>query len=88
MGWLGQGPAPAGDNADGHGTFPLAPGATTVELRALVDRSSVEFFVAGGRAALTVRSYPAAGATGAYIAASADAVAASVLAHEMGCGWS
>jgi sucrose-6-phosphate hydrolase SacC (GH32 family) len=68
-------------------TFPLAPGATSLEVRALVDRSVVEFFVADGRADVTSRVFPAPGADGAWVSASTAAVAKTIVAHEMGCGW-
>lgn len=68
-------------------SFVLLPDETVLEVRVLVDRSSAEFFVGGGRAVRTFRFYPRSGVSGAAIVASKSTVARSVAAYEMGCGW-
>ena len=68
-------------------SFVLLPTETSLTVRALVDRSVVEFFVAGGRAVLTERAYPLPGEAGVELAADADAVVERAAVHEMGCGW-
>lgn len=59
-------------------TVRLKPGETSVELRVFADRSIVEGFVAGGRAAITGRVYPTharkANRIGVYSVAKRDAV--------------
>ena len=73
--------------------FPVLAEDGMFELRALVDRSVVEFFVAKGRAVLTKRAYPPEGQATVRVFAShnasssARAPAPRIEAHDMGCGW-
>ena len=55
-----------------NATFELLPQETEVDLRVLVDRSIVEAFAANGRAALTVRDFPAPQETNIYLWAGGD----------------
>jgi sucrose-6-phosphate hydrolase SacC (GH32 family) len=67
--------------------FPVLPEEKTVSLRALVDRSIVEFVLANGRSAFTARGYPTASQTGVQLLADKAIKVTNVTAHEMGCGW-
>ena len=63
-----------------------------LKVRALVDRSVVEWFVGDGRAVQTQRAYPEEGDDGVQLAVSPDAPGGAVLirravVYEMGCGW-
>ena len=68
------------------GSFPLLSGETSVEVRVMVDRSIVEFFVARGRATDTVRAYPVT-SPGVAVFSKGHATEVRVEASEMGCGW-
>ena len=69
-------------------SFPILRSEASLDIRVLVDRSSAEFFVAGGRQNRAMRHYPAAGDVGASVRASGGpALHRSAVAHEMGCGW-
>ena len=69
-------------------SFALPHGAATLELRALVDRSVLEVFVGGGRAAITSGvGAPPETARGAYVTAHSAASVAGAGAWAMGCGW-
>jgi hypothetical protein len=81
--------------------FEVLPHETVVDLRAIVDHSSVEAFAMGGRAVVTLAVVPrctetefakdkcAAGQAQAGVATWSEtgAVVTSAVAHEMGCGW-
>ena len=71
--------------------FTLLPNETSVELRVLVDRSTVEAFAAGGRAVVSVRDFPLEAETAARIrnegAAGTSLVLESARGWSMGCGW-
>jgi len=69
--------------------FPMAEGEDLLSLRVLVDRSIVEGFAAGGRAALHGRDYPAEGDTAVRLLSvgSGPALVRRLGAWSMGCGW-
>ena len=67
----------------------LLPTETTVSLRVVVDRSTVEAFAAGGRAVVSVRDFPREDETSARIRVE-SAVALTLenaSGWSMGCGW-
>merc|ERR1712151_120514 len=69
-------------------SFPILPGETSLDVRILVDRSIVEFFVSGGRAVYTARYYPEPGSGGnIVVVANTDTAFLSAKVYEMGCGW-
>lgn len=79
--------ATVGNGKASHATaeFSLLAAEATLDVRALVDRSVAEFFVAGGRAVFTetVETY-----ADTYISlASSTGASASVAVFSMGCGW-
>lgn len=85
------GPVAVGAAAEGSSAPILIDNATThVELRVLVDRSSAEAFILGGRQAFTVTTnkiLPAnRTASGVALFGSAGTAATGTL-HAMGCGW-
>ena len=71
--------------------FPVLAEDGVFELRALVDRSVVEFFVAKGRAVVTKRVYPPEGQANVRVFASRTATgtvpAPHIEAYDMDCGW-
>eukprot|EP00035_Acanthoeca_spectabilis_P011596 m.204598 g.204598 ORF g.204598 m.204598 type:complete len:549 (-) comp15394_c0_seq4:139-1785(-) len=68
-------------------TFEVVASEATLAIRALVDRSIVEAFFAGGRAAFTARAYSGEGETGVRLFSRSGATVQSTIVHEMGCGW-
>jgi sucrose-6-phosphate hydrolase SacC (GH32 family) len=68
-------------------SFPILASETSVMVRVLVDRSVAEFFVGGGRAVETLRSYPKAGDDRVVITSSSGVVLKNIHAYDMGCGW-
>jgi sucrose-6-phosphate hydrolase SacC (GH32 family) len=58
-----------------------------LQVRVLVDRSIVEFFIANGRKAFTARSYPQRSQSAARITNLVAPLSVGVAAWEMGCGW-
>lgn len=72
------------------GSFQLLPSdQNTLTLRALVDRSAIEWFSGGGRAVQTVRAYPEAAHSQVTVELSGgqSVELRRVVSHEMGCGW-
>ena len=68
--------------------FPILATETTLDVRVLVDRSIAEFFVQGGRVAMTQRGYPRQGDAAVILSASfAGAVVDRFAVYDMGCGW-
>ena len=71
--------------------FPVMASDGVLEVRALVDRSVVEFFVAKGRAVLTKRAYPPEGQATVRVFSGAAAAGTveqpRIEAFDMGCGW-
>lgn len=74
-------------NGQADDTFVVLRGEETLHVRALVDRSIVEVFFAGGRASVTRRAYSAPGETGVRLISVSGATVNSIVVHEMGCGW-
>jgi sucrose-6-phosphate hydrolase SacC (GH32 family) len=74
-------------NGQAGDTFVVLRGEETLHVRALVDRSIVEVFFAGGRASVTTRAYPALGESGVRLISVSGATVNNVVVHEMGCGW-
>lgn len=70
--------------------FTLLKGESVLDLRVVVDRSIVEVWVGGGRAAISIRDFPAEGETAARLRHSSRVGALRVERLEgwgMGCGW-
>ena len=72
--------------AAGAASFDVPAGETSVRVRALIDRSIVEFFAGNGRAVFTARTYPRPGSDRITVSSSTGA-SVSVAVYEMGCGW-
>ena len=68
-------------------TFPILAGERTLELRALVDRSIVEWFVGGGRAVKTDRAYLEGSHAAVFCSGGGGVTSVDVTAFDMGCGW-
>ena len=69
---------------------PVLAGETALAVRVLIDRSIVEAFFAGGRAAFTERAYPHANQTAMRLAAPQSGPGVTVRRLDvfgMGCGW-
>lgn len=74
----------SGPGLGGVSTGTIEPGQQ-FQLRVLLDHSSAEVFVAGGRLALSARIYPAVAATGISFTATGGAIALSeVICYPMG----
>jgi hypothetical protein len=66
----------------------LPHGATTLAVRALLDRTILEVFIGNGRLAITSAvGAPPPTARGAYVTAHSAVGVAGASAWEMGCGW-
>jgi len=73
-------------------SFSLSPGALAVDLRIVLDRSIVEVFAAGGRASITVNTFPDPGNVEVQLVASEEngvpVIVNHAMAYTMACGWS
>lgn len=83
---VGSGVVTGGVSPTNSVQFALLEGED-LEIRVLVDRSIVEFFVMKGRAAFTTRAYPTLSQNGLKLWSGSRLKASKLAAWEMGCGW-